>query len=975
MMTRTGWDSVVFLASTTAWLPLLLDAALKGLIVLAAAGVVCLFLRRASAAVRHLVWCVAIGQAVVMPLLSLALPGWQLPVLPAELATLQTASSRAHSVRPLPAPDAVAPTAARSGPAGPVAQPALSATGVPSHPVTAPTRPVLSTPRTAPVEGGAAPRHDWAWVLLVWLLGAALAATPVLIGTLSLWCMAPRVRPLTDRSWAVLLESLTARLKLQRPVRLRQSDQVSVPMTWGVLRPIVLLPADAESWPEERRRLVLLHELAHIQRADCLTQMLAQLACAFYWFNPLTWLAARQLRMERERACDDRVLQAGARASDYAQHLLEIARGARGASCASLAAVAMARPSQLEGRLLAVLDGGRSRRAVSRLAALAAVVAGCGAVLPLAALEAAARGGQSPKNTVIGSEGMVSRRVWAGLDDNVFAKPSPDGRYLSFIDWDSGDLAICDLTTGKSRRLTNKGPWSASEEWAESSLISPDGKQVAYTWWNEKDSFYDLRLIGRDGSRRRILYHNPERVYIWLFDWSPDGRQILARFDLKDKTSQMALISVADGSARVLKSFPRGVPGEMRLSPDGRAIAYHYRQQAGTTKRDIFLLATDGIGETPLVQHPANEEVIGWTPDGKSLLFVSDRTGTRGIWRIRIEAKKAQGAPELVKREMGAWEPLGLTRNGALYYAQQSGIMDVYVADLDPATGKLLAPPQPANPRLEGANCAPAWSPDGRYLAYLSAERKALRYGIGDRARILSILAVEGGDTREFALKEAIYQPSWSRDGRALLVVGGGVSRIDAQTGTANAIPNTGNRRGEVYWSPDGETIFFRESGGIKTRDLGTGRDKELHRADGIRTLAVSPDGRQLAFQAKDRETQAWALKVMPVAGGEPRELLRVKESEQIATVAWMPDGRHLLFARGSWQMDPRKRAAEVWRIPVAGGAPQRLGLAMDRLRGLSVHPDGRRIAFTAGLPEVEIWVMENLFPAAQTVQAPASQR
>src|SRR5262249_47386000 len=144
-------------------------------------------------------------------------------------------------------------------------------------------------------------------------------------------------------------------------------------------------------WPEERRRLVLLHELAHIQRADCLTQLLAQVACVLHWFNPLFWLAAWQLRVERERACDDRVLAAGVSPAAYAHHLLAIARAGRRAGTAPLAGVAMARPSQMEGRLLAVLDSTLPHRAVPRRAARWTVAIGLCLLLPLAVVQPSSR--------------------------------------------------------------------------------------------------------------------------------------------------------------------------------------------------------------------------------------------------------------------------------------------------------------------------------------------------------------------------------------------------------------------------------------------------------------------------------------------------------------------------------------------------------------------------------------------------------
>src|SRR5262249_36143015 len=148
-----------------------------------------------------------------------------------------------------------------------------------------------------------------------------------------------------------------------------RGERAVMPMTWGWLRPVVLLPSDVDSWDDARRRAVLLHELAHIRRLDCPTQALARLARAVYWFHPLAWLAERRMRVERERPCDDVVLLAGARASDYATHLLETARGLRAPRAAALAVTAMARPSPLEGRLLAILDPARRRTGPGRVAA------------------------------------------------------------------------------------------------------------------------------------------------------------------------------------------------------------------------------------------------------------------------------------------------------------------------------------------------------------------------------------------------------------------------------------------------------------------------------------------------------------------------------------------------------------------------------------------------------------------------------
>src|SRR5207253_881183 len=150
-------------------------------------------------------------------------------------------------------------------------------------------------------------------------------------------------------------------------VALMESAAADVPLACGVRRPTIVLPADAGTWPIDRRRAVLRHELAHIERRDAITQLAADLACAALFWNPLAHLAARAMRAERERACDDRALLCGERASDYAENLLAMAQHLRGGPNAALA---MARKSQLEGRLMAVLDPTVSRANATRRSAM-----------------------------------------------------------------------------------------------------------------------------------------------------------------------------------------------------------------------------------------------------------------------------------------------------------------------------------------------------------------------------------------------------------------------------------------------------------------------------------------------------------------------------------------------------------------------------------------------------------------------------
>jgi TonB family protein len=202
---------------------------------------------------------------------------------------------------------------------------------------------------------------------------------------IAMWRIQRAARPFPDDG---LARTLAQTLGIRHHVRVLESRPGGMPMTFGLLRPAVFMPPEAAAWSEERRRIVLLHELAHVRRGDAATHLLARTALSLNWWNPLAWSAWREFLKERERATDDLVLNAGARASDYAGLLLEVARTLQSAPATAWAAVAMARRSQLEGRLLAILDSGVKRHVPGRMAALAATLLAVALVAPFAAMRA-----------------------------------------------------------------------------------------------------------------------------------------------------------------------------------------------------------------------------------------------------------------------------------------------------------------------------------------------------------------------------------------------------------------------------------------------------------------------------------------------------------------------------------------------------------------------------------------------------------
>lgn len=342
---------------------------LKATLVLAMAGVVAGSLRRGAAATRHLVWTLGVVAALLLPTLRSLTPRWEMPLLPSSLRAAALAPS--------------APAALATAPDVPVARAAVPAAAqTESLPSPRPPAPASSSPRSFDVS---------TLLLSLWLAGALAVAASLVVAAARVRWLGRRARVLDSPAWSALVSDIALSLGLARPVRLLQGGPMTMPMAWGVLRPVVLLPPAADGWPESQRRAVLTHEMAHVKRHDCLTQAIAHAACSVYWFHPLVWLAARRLRVEREHACDDLVLKSGASGPDYADQLLQLARSARWSGQSLWTAVAMARPSQLEGRLLAILDPSLDRRGPSRRGMQLAVAAAGFLVVLLAGLEPWAR--------------------------------------------------------------------------------------------------------------------------------------------------------------------------------------------------------------------------------------------------------------------------------------------------------------------------------------------------------------------------------------------------------------------------------------------------------------------------------------------------------------------------------------------------------------------------------------------------------
>lgn len=295
----------------------------------------------------------------------------------------------------------------------------------------------------------------------------------------------------------------------------------------------------------------------------------------------------------------------------------------------------------------------------------------------------------------IDASGIIVRQVWSGPDSEVdpwTGALSPDGRVLSYVHWETGNLALHDLTTGENRDLTSEGGYSDCSQYGWESVWSPDGKQLAYHWFNcdEEPPFHSLRLIRVDGSVPRVLLRAEEVDWPAPVAWTPDGSHIVALLGKTDRTWQIALVAVADGSVRLLKTLDWCRPERVSLSPDGRYLVYDLPMTPTAESRDLFILAVDGSRETPLVEHPANDRQPVWVPGGGAVVFISDRTGTLALWHLVVSEGRPVDEPQLIKADVGGIAAVRFAPSGAFYYGTEVGGWNVWSVDFDTATATVV---------------------------------------------------------------------------------------------------------------------------------------------------------------------------------------------------------------------------------------------------------------------------------------------
>jgi Tol biopolymer transport system component len=572
-------------------------------------------------------------------------------------------------------------------------------------------------------------------------------------------------------------------------------------------------------------------------------------------------------------------------------------------------------------------------------------------------------------------EGIRVKQVWKKPYTDSLGSVSPDGRLLAYVHWGEGDLAIHDLVTGEDRILTHTA--DTAKGFAMGPTFSKNGKQIAYSWWNPNHT-YDLLLVDVDHpSPRRLYRHEGEHVY--PATWISDDELIFNRYNYQTKMAQVCSLSISDGTIHELKTFDIRKWSQLSCSPDEKSIAYDFANETDGGKFDINLLTTQGGNEISLVKHPANDRVLGWVPGRKEFLFISDRTGTWDLWAIPIDDGKPSGPIKRIYSDIGDVQPVGFTQNGDCFFGFSRRHFNSYVAPFNTETGALE---ENSGKPLLGSNLGVQWSPDGQSLIYVKLNDKA------DSPLQLTIRDLKTGEERRLADNLSMTMSScWSPDGNSILVVGyeksirtksAGIYKVDVRTGQATQILNLSDYKDKInppgddafplsdaQWSLDGKSVFYLFfTDRLVKRDLTTGEEKVLYRHSRFdrSVLKLSPDGKSLLFAVRSPEDKKSHLYTMPVEGGNLKELCTAQESAYFETGMWSPDGKYVYFT------EMKDEGTSLWRIPAAGGIPQKTWQSKDRAEVFSFHPDGKQIALAIYERELEIRVIKNLVQELEKV-------
>lgn len=572
-------------------------------------------------------------------------------------------------------------------------------------------------------------------------------------------------------------------------------------------------------------------------------------------------------------------------------------------------------------------------------------------------------------------EAVTIRKVPRQLDRVISVSSS--GRFVAYMPRGSQNVIVFEVATGKS--------WTAIKVDNDfpNATFSPDDSLIAYVF---DGSIHTARI---DGSEAKPIYKGDGKSALWVVDWKPDGGSLIV--DVTDSTNKsLATLDTKSGKMTEIKRKENTELWRPHLSSDGRYLAYQMAADGSKNRTKLFLRDLQTSTETTLVEREVRQ-IVGWGPGDTKVLFLSERTGARGLWAIAVRDGKPSGEPEIVKANIGdEFAVEKITRDGLIYYTDaKASTHSVYLAAANLETGEITTSPRRVTDRFMGMQIDPVWSKDGQKVM-ITVQR--------EQRRFLAV-TLASGDITDYPVAQIFnFTPqkyAWSENGGFLLVQAvhtalqkSGIHRYDLASGKIQPLVVTEsgtNWNAHPRLSPDGNSFYYahREffqgadkrddwKDRIIRHDLRSGKEETVYApAEKLQIwwpFELSLDGTRLAVITSDQfanEDFVVAIKVVGLNGGQSKEVIRMAPRENVTSFSWAPDGKRLMFTRQMTGKDGNPTGpAGVWATPVDSGEAVQLKLSLPGMRCITIHPDGRQIAFQSGSGVGrDLWVMEGLLP------------
>jgi len=583
------------------------------------------------------------------------------------------------------------------------------------------------------------------------------------------------------------------------------------------------------------------------------------------------------------------------------------------------------------------------------------------------------------------NEGIVATKIrFAQGDGGVI---SPDGRFLMHVDWSNENgqpaINIKDLETKKSRIVSKPGVWDRPIKFPNSPVWSPDGKQFAYSWYDANLEGCEFHIANANGSNDRIIKKGTDALR--TFDWSPDGKFIVGVVNGK-----IVSYSINEQRFKTLKANDSLEIFSMNISPDSKYIAYEIQRIKGAKGNDIHVLDLDGGLDTKIIAKVSHDFNPKWSPDGKGLVFISDRRGTNDLWEIGIEKGRRVGQLKMIKSNLGERGSLttilGITKDQSLYYETMSSRSDIYVLNGDKTGQPILNSAKRISKLIVKENTNPVISPDQRYVAFVKWQLFKDE-GITGRPFSLLIYDREKDELKETALRlytlAQLYfyypKPKWSPDGTKIMIQGrkklnedlqAGVFIYDLETETSQAVlemtdykkfsedPSTGT---DHSFSIDGKSIYYLKSDRKHILKLDIESLKETLVYTSTMTISdfkMSHDASKIALNYSENYLEAY---IVDLTEEVSKTIVVADDSNAILLIGWNSENTHFYFRVGDSQ------SASIKRVSVVDGKAELVykmenNFAEGEIREFDMNLHSGSTAIQLGVQNIEMWKLEGLF-------------